>query len=177
MTNEERKQLTEKMPYLIPRNAWTGKIVEDYDYSYIEGEYSLPPGWFKLFLLMCEEIREPLEKANLLDTFYFTQIKEKFDTMRTYTNTSTAEINDIMSRYEYISYYICQDCGQIATKATNGYIASFCDTCFEKFDAEWGGNTYTDIKIEPIYKYTRFSNEGNQTFEEDCTYILDKLYK
>ena len=32
--------------------------------EYIRGEYELPDGWFRLFLQMCEDIREPLKKAD-----------------------------------------------------------------------------------------------------------------
>jgi hypothetical protein len=35
------KQLVEKYRYLVPHNSWTGKVVENYDYSYTE-LWSLP---------------------------------------------------------------------------------------------------------------------------------------
>ena len=71
------RELINRYPYLLPRNVWTGKVVEDYDYSYILGQYEIPWGWFRLFLLYCKNIRELLEKANYLNKFQFTQIKEK----------------------------------------------------------------------------------------------------
>ena len=33
---ESNQKLIERFPFLIPRNRWTGKIPEDYDYSYTE---------------------------------------------------------------------------------------------------------------------------------------------
>ena len=80
-----RKALIEEYPYLQPRNVWNDEISEDYDYEYILGEYDLPEGWMKLFLQMCEDIREPLVKANYLNEFRFSQLKEKYGSMRVYT--------------------------------------------------------------------------------------------
>lgn len=36
MTQEEIKQLVERYPYLLPRNVWTDKVPEDYDYTYCD---------------------------------------------------------------------------------------------------------------------------------------------
>ena len=33
---ESNQKLIERFPFLIPRNRWTGKVPEDYDYSYTE---------------------------------------------------------------------------------------------------------------------------------------------
>ena len=73
-----RKALIKEYPYLQPRNVWTDKIAEDYDYEYILGEHDLPEGWFELFLQMCEDIKEPLIKADYLNEFRFSQLKEKY---------------------------------------------------------------------------------------------------
>ena len=35
MTKEENKALIERMPYLLPRNVFTDKVVDNYDYEYI----------------------------------------------------------------------------------------------------------------------------------------------
>ena len=57
LTVEQNKKLVEKFPYLIPTNIWTGEVVDNYDYSYNEGECDLPIGWHRLFLLYCKNIR------------------------------------------------------------------------------------------------------------------------
>ena len=55
---ESNQKLIERFPFLIPRNRWTGKVPEDYDYSYTELD-SMPDGWRKAFgEQMCEDIRE-----------------------------------------------------------------------------------------------------------------------
>lgn len=83
MTQEDIKKLVERYPYLLPRNVWTDKLPEDYDYTYIKG-LEIPNGWRKLFFQMCEDIRQPLIDANYLDKFRFTQIKEKYNSLRCY---------------------------------------------------------------------------------------------
>lgn len=45
---ESNQELIERFPFLIPRNRWTGKVPEDYDYSYTELD-SMPDGWRKAF--------------------------------------------------------------------------------------------------------------------------------
>ena len=45
---ESNHKLIERFPFLIPRNRWTGKVPEDYDYSYTELD-SMPDGWRKAF--------------------------------------------------------------------------------------------------------------------------------
>ena len=52
---ESNQKLIERFPFLIPRNRWTGKIPEDYDYSYTELD-SMPDGWRKAFGSKCVKI-------------------------------------------------------------------------------------------------------------------------
>ena len=33
---EKNKALVDDFPFLLPRNRWTGKVPDDYDYSYTE---------------------------------------------------------------------------------------------------------------------------------------------
>lgn len=171
LTQEERKKLCEEMPYLIPRNDWTGELLEDYDYSYINGEHDLPSGWFDFFLQMCRDIREPLIKDNCLDKFRFTQIKEKYNTMRCYNFGASREVLDIIDKYEYASTYLCQKCGKKATKETQGWFASYCDDCCS---SNWKTEP---IEYNPIAHYRRFSTEGTKDFYVDCSDILDKYWK
>lgn len=43
----KNRHLVKKYPWILPRNVWTGKVPDDYDYSYTEWE--LPTGWHKAF--------------------------------------------------------------------------------------------------------------------------------
>ena len=78
---ENNKFLLSLYGWLTPRNDWTGKVVEDYDYSYTLMD-DFPIGWRKAFgWEMINEINEVVEQYHL-DDFYPTQIKEKFGGLR-----------------------------------------------------------------------------------------------
>ena len=110
------KKLCEQFPYLVPRNVFTDKIPEDYDYDYIRGEYELPDGWFDLFLQMCEDIKQPLVDANYLEKFRFSQIKEKYGTMRCYVFGAPEEVHNILHKYEYLSQLNDEHINQLQSK-------------------------------------------------------------
>ena len=96
---EKIKYLVERYPFLLPRNVFSDKIPEDYDYSYIK-HLEIPKGWFRLFLQLCEDIRQPLIDAGCLDTFRFTQVKEKYNQLRCYHTGAPEVVNDILLKYE-----------------------------------------------------------------------------
>lgn len=162
LTKEDRKQLIDYYPYLQPRNIWTDKIPDDYDYEYIRGEGELPKGWFPIFLQMCEDISHPLAEVGFLDKFRFSQIKEKYNTMRCYNFGAPPKAQDIIHKYEHMSRYVCTKCGRPAAYETQGwYIESFCEDCWK------GISKYEDGKrLEPKFEYTRstYSN-GVETKE------------
>lgn len=169
-TIEENKRLCERMPYLIPRNYYTDKIPEDYDYSYILGDSELPSGWSKLFLNMCEDIRQPLIDVGRLDKFKFEQVKEKYNTLRAYNNGAPKEVQDIIDKYEYISQFVCQKCGRPATKETQGWVASFCDECYPDDDI------LESIKFEPIIHIFGYKNGERYERTLDCSDEWRRLY-
>lgn len=64
LTEEQlkNKELTKEYPWLIPRNRFTGEIVEDYDYSWTELD-AMPKGWKEAFALkLCNELKNALGK-------------------------------------------------------------------------------------------------------------------
>ena len=167
LTVEQRKELIEKYPYLMPRNSFTGKPVEDYDYSFIEGEYDLPEGWLELFLQCCEDIYEPLAMDGDLETFRFAQVKEKYGSMRLYTNGATREVHDILDKYEVLSQQVYSVCGIPATVMTYGWICPYCaehvrGTMENVDDAEL-------IEIKTSYVRRTWSAEGTTEETIDCT--------
>ena len=91
-TPEQNKKLIEIYPYLQPRNVWTDKIPEDYDYSYIRGDKEVPDGWLRLFLLYCKAIRPALVNDSYLEQFRFSQVKEKYGSMRLYDFGAPKEV-------------------------------------------------------------------------------------
>lgn len=133
-TNQAKnKVLIERFPFLMPRNRWTDKIPEDFDYSYTELD-AMPDGWRKAFgEQMCEEIRAELVRVNYLDKYRITQIKEKYGSLRWYDLGCTERIlHEIIPKYESLSVRTCIQCGKPATKISTGWISPYCDVCAEK---------------------------------------------
>ena len=129
---EENKRLCREYPFLIPRNVWTDKIPEDWDYEYTELD-EMPDGWRKAFgEQMCAEIRDALLAAGgekLLNKYRILQIKEKYGSLRWYDRSSTKEIDDIIRKYELLSAITCVACGKPATRISKGWICPWCDEC------------------------------------------------
>lgn len=144
---EHNKELIEKYPWLLPRNCWTGEVVENYDYSFTELD-DMPVGWRIAFgEQFCADIQHELDKlkSEAAADFRVLQIKEKFGQLRFYTNWVTEGIDEVIRRYENLSERTCIQCGAPATKITTGWISPFCDKCAEKFH----GNT---VDIDEFYK-------------------------
>ena len=129
---DQNKELCERYPFLIPRNVWTDKIPEDYDYSYTRLD-DLEPGWRIAFgEQLCEELKSALEKADWVDAFRFTQIKEKWGKLCLYHFACNPSAIDVIRKYEKLSQYICGHCGKPATKVSTGWIYPYCDSCSDK---------------------------------------------
>ena len=176
MTQEEIKKLVERYPYLLPRNVFTGEVPEDYDYTYIRGIGEIPAGWNKLFLQMCEDIRQPLIDAGYLDEFQFSQIKEKWNRLECYNFGAPEVVHDIIDKYSVMASYVCTHCGKPATYETQGWIASFCDDCWKDFVRH---EDVEKIEFKPYYKVTGFKNgehyEETISFEDEWNRYLDSI--
>ena len=139
MTNE---QLLERYPFLIPRNVWTDKIIENTDWTLLD---DMPQGWRIAFgEQMCEEIREVLIKYDYLYKYRITQIKEKYGSLRWYDNGAPKEVHDIIMKYEKLSETTCILCGKPATLISRGWISPFCD-CIKQ-DEYYSEECYTPIE-------------------------------
>ena len=124
------KALVDKFPFLLPRNRWTDKVPEDYDYSYTELD-AIPDGWRSSFgIKLCEDLKQALEKQEgLIEQYRILQIKEKYGCLRWYDNFSTKELGYIVSKYEELSTRTCINCGKPAKKISTGWISPYCDSC------------------------------------------------
>ena len=107
---------------------------------------AMESGWRKAFgIQMCKEIKVQLKKDHYLYKYRIAQIKEKFGYLHWYDEGSSREVQDIISKYEDISWDTCLVCGKPATKITSGWISPYCDDCYpkhitvyqEKINGEW----------------------------------------
>ena len=129
--------MIEKYPFLLPRNRWTSKVVDNYDYNTTELE-AMPDGWRTAFgESLCKEILNELFLHNCLDTYRITQIKEKYGQLCWYDIGGTPRIHqEILPRYEALSMRTCIKCGQPATPISTGWISPWCSTCLKEFPWE-----------------------------------------
>lgn len=144
---EDGRQIVDKYPFLRVRNI-DGSIDESAKFPMMDLE--IPNGWDKLFVQMCDDLKEVLIEEGYLDTFYFIQIKEKYNRLVCYAGyTITDKILQVLNKYEYMSQFVCTGCGAPATKMTTGYIASICDDCWK--------DKFKHHKIEDIKFSTKFN--------------------
>ena len=138
-TVEYNKALCEKYPFL----TWHGDPLyfdydenkePDYEYTW---EDELPEGWRKAFCpQIWDDLKAILEKADYVNEFKFSEIKEKWGSLRIYHDGVPEEIfDDILSwesKYEKLSEEVCINCGKPAMYMTTGYITFICDDCKKK---------------------------------------------
>lgn len=98
--------------------------------SYTELD-ALDTGWRKAFgVKICKEIKKALLKEGgykALHRYRIAQIKEKFGFLHWYDCNDTKSVQEIISKYEDISYHTCVVCGKPATKLSTGWICPYCD--------------------------------------------------
>ena len=170
MTKKERKRkkklqtynrkLIEKYPWLLPRSAWTGKPLEDYDYTYIEWGWS--EGWDRAFgKMFMEELGEAIKEAGLEHSYRILQIKEKFARACLYDNGGTQKMYDIIRKYEIISEACCWNCGKPAPITDTGWLTPYCEKCFKEYyrrREKWqmehieDYQPHTDEELTELYK-------------------------
>lgn len=167
LTVDMRKKLVAKYPFLMPRHPFTNVPIPNYDYSFIEGEYNLPEGWFQLFLQCCEDIYKVLKKIDYVDKFYFVQLKEKYGRMTFHCHGATKEIEDIIHKYGFLSEQVCSICGKPANVMTYRYVCPYCSKCVQETDMYVDDAEIIEIKTS----YTREQYEKGVTIahEVDCT--------
>lgn len=129
----DNRELIKEYPFLLPRNVFTDKVLESYDYSYTLLD-DMPKGWRKAFgEKLCAELKKVLVEDNLLDDYRVTQIKEKFGQLRWYDNCGSEKLYRVIDKYESLSEHICIECGSKGKmQDLFGWISPYCDTCYEK---------------------------------------------
>lgn len=144
--NSDIKQLVNEFPFLLPRNVWTDKLDENYDYSYCRFKGEIPEGWWKCFgLAYLKDLKDVLEKYNFLDKFMFSQIKEKYGGLRVYHNGMPDEWNSHEHAWEYISEHTCIECGKFPVPMRHfSWISPYCD------EHAWGSRDWTNDEKEII---------------------------
>jgi hypothetical protein len=79
-------------------------------------------GWFEVVDSCLKDIASLRVPGVKID-----QIKEKYGTLRVYTNHTTTEMCDIIAKYEDISEKTCEVCGKPGTLSTKGWRRVSCE--------------------------------------------------
>ena len=118
-----------RYPFYKVRNVWTDKFM-GYDHTLYD---HIPEGWRKAFgKQLSKELKKQLKKDNQLKTFRFSQIKEKYGTLRLYNFGCSEECMKLLDKYEKLSSHYCIKCGKKAKYETEGYILYLCEKCFKE---------------------------------------------
>jgi hypothetical protein len=172
-TKLKNKKLCKKYPFIVPRNVWSGKIPDDYDYSFTEYD-AIMRGWrigFGKFWL--EDLRQACIETNYLDKLYFAQIKEKYGELNTYPNAAPRKVYDVIHKYEAISESVCCVCGSPRAGIVDcyGWFQSMCKDCWNKNNqriSKYGFKlkSYEDVmdsedpKLSDTYYYNTTTGNG-----------------
>ena len=130
------KTLIEEFPFL--------RIPDNTQITWLD---CLEPGWKKAFgLNFCEDLKEALIKDNMLDSFMFTDIKEKYAGLRLYTMGYGEHTKNILAKYEELSKFYCGHCGKPARYISEGWYYTFCEECIKEINGGY-------IPIEDYYGF------------------------
>ena len=151
LVKERNRELCKKYPFLLPYAGRKGEADGppddwDYDFEYTELD-RMPKGWRDAFgTQLCDELKEELVSAGMLDSYRVAEIKEKWGELRWYDTGSTRHGNEILDKYTCLSRHTCILCGKKAKWISRGWISPFCDECVAKA----GGSSRAD-RIEDVY--------------------------
>ncbi len=123
-------------------------VIAKYSYQFTsKSDICTPGGWSSMLAQMCGRIDLMLDD-NQKRYFFWAQIKSKFGGMRAHYFFSAAVdeglgedeieqidpgIRDFICRYEYLSFYICENCGQAGKpRVISRWNIALCDNCYEK---------------------------------------------
>lgn len=138
MNNENTEKLFNRFKFFYPQRPVTESLM---GFGFECGD-----GWFDLIWDLSEKIEKQLKKREkeetisrqakdkLLDKidFQVVQVKEKFGTLRFYTQGGSKEIDDLINEAEEKSATTCEQCGKPGKSRNHGWIRVLCDECENK---------------------------------------------
>lgn len=176
----KNKKLVKKYYWLAPRSWWTGELIKDYDYSFIEWGWS--DGWDKAFGdMFMKELGAEIKRIKQKN-FQIMQIKEKFGRAVCYTSGTSQEAQNIVDKYEALSENICYFCGRPDVHMTcAGWVLPMCKKCYEKVWRRGSELEYEEViddvnpRMADVYHYTQFSKDGNKTVTVDYSETTNEI--
>ena len=133
-------------------------------------------GWnMAFFFPMMERIRKTAKKDGVFKTLKTDDYKSKYGGLRFYTSGSSHDVDEIISEYECLSQYICENCGEPDVGCTKGWITPICKSCYEKFynDTRSYKECVGDGRMPDYHRFRRFE-PGEEESKEYAIDIRDK---
>lgn len=84
-------------------------------------------GWHGIIRSACDEI-----STRGSPSFTFTQVKEKWGTLRLYYSGGDDYCEGVIAMAEAVSAVACERCGSAGERRGGGWIMTLCDVCNEK---------------------------------------------
>ena len=148
------KKLVKRYPWIAPVD-WHWNRVKGYSYTMYD---YVPIGWKRAFgKIMLEEYRDVLIRYHYLRDFQWEQVKEKYGTLRLYSNGAPEEVLALEAKYDYISGFFCISCGRINSPVlTGGWVEPLCEDCYNKRIAKQ--KRWHDKNCEGTFTYIPYKN-------------------
>jgi DNA-directed RNA polymerase subunit RPC12/RpoP len=162
------KKLVKRYPWIAIVD-WHRNKVKDYSYTMYD---FVPIGWKRAFgKIMLEEYREVLIRNHYLNDFQWIEVKEKYGTLRLYSNGAPGEVLRLESKYDYTSGFFCISCGRINSPVlTNGWVEPLCEDCYNKRIVKQ--RRWHEKNCKGTFTYTPYKDlkKGEQKIEMFATY-------
>jgi NAD-dependent SIR2 family protein deacetylase len=101
-------------------------------FKFYETDIACGNGWYELLWNLSQNIDAYLTK-NKIKNFKVIQVKEKFGSLRFYTEPYIEELDSLITQAENQSVYICENCGAQGRQYNiNGWVTTICDYCMSK---------------------------------------------
>lgn len=85
-------------------------------------------GWYDIVNDLCERIQKHIDTFHV-DQITVVQIKEKFGTLRFYTDHGNETVRNFIDEAEKKSETTCEDCGKPGVLRNSGWLRTLCDDC------------------------------------------------
>lgn len=155
-----------RYPFWRVYNVWTRKFL-GWDSSMYDW---IPNGWRNAFgKALTEDIvdafeRDRIPKRRWTEALQWQDIKEKYGTLRLYAAT-TEKVQQVLDKYECLSYAYCEECGKPARYVTDGWVSYLCEDCFnaEHHGQRYSGRRLTEDDVPRYYHYDGDTKEEHMT--------------
>ena len=110
----------------------TKQYIQD-KYNFLDTQFGIEcgPGWFKLLDNLFFNIQKEIDRGKI-DGFKITQVKEKYGTLRVYSNFGNKKIDKLIEIAEAKSSITCELCGKKGSLRTIGWLTTLCGKCYKE---------------------------------------------